>query len=247
MKIQSRPIKEPIFFYMDRAYPKGAPSTDFAFTDCCSKLYADSAHRCRQPINVKLYGIGRNWPDFLNPTNSDSPLLCSQRVFDSIKTAKLTGCRALKVKLHPPNDKTINQPWDYYWIFPVAPAYEIHRKVTSGIEIPHLYQFLTYWNSSESVCESAKSICDNPESYDTLKRSPDIATWDGSDFNRFGKVLFTGPMGGIPCSRRVVDLAAQEKWTNESFSIVDALDRPLLDHMNGPWPPATWYNPYEPV
>jgi hypothetical protein len=60
-----------------------------------------------------------------------------------MEAAGLTGYRAIPVKLHPPRGKTANQPWNYYWLLPVGPAYKINTRTFTGSEVPHLSEFLT--------------------------------------------------------------------------------------------------------
>jgi len=194
-----------------------------------------------------MNGLGREWMDFLTPRNSHSPLLCSQRVLDSIKKAAFTGFKAFSVKLHAPKGKTMNQPWAYYWIIPTAPAYQRRLRTLTGLDFPNLFEFLTYGRSSEMQVAYANQMCAEPETYEVTKIIPDSASWDGSDFNQMNSYCVAGDFGSMPCSRRVVDLAATEKWTNVYFTLLTSLDRRRLDHLKGPWPPATWYNPYEPV
>jgi hypothetical protein len=90
-------------------------------------------------------------------------------------------------------------------------------------------------------------MCAAPETYNVTKITPDPASWDGSDFNQMNSYCVAGVFGAMPCSKRVVDLAAKEKWTNVYFTLLTSIDSRRLDHLNGPWPPTTWYNPYEPV
>jgi hypothetical protein len=55
-----------------------------------------------------------------------------------------------------------------------------------------------------------------------------------------------GVYGIALCSRRVVDLAARDKWTNVMFKPVDAIDNYVPKHLNDPWPPESFYSEFEP-
>lgn len=78
------------------------------------------------------------------------------------------------------------------------------------------------------------------------KRTPIGQSWDGNDFNRYMEDECVGVMGFTLCSRRVVDLAASEKWTNIAFSPFFAVEPVRIDHLNGVWPPKSFYSKYEP-
>lgn len=248
MAIQSTFMKDPCFFIIQSNSSSRSASTDSAFLDSNYLLTADTIRKNQQqPINIKMNGLGREWMDFLTPRNSHSPMLCSQRVLDSIKKASFTGYKALSVKLHAPKGKIMDQPWAYYWIIPTAPAYQRSLRALTGLDIPNLFGFLTYGRPSESQTAYAHEMCAAPEAYNVTKITPDPASWDGSDFNQMNSYCVAGDFGSMPCSRRVVDLAAKEKWTNVYFTLLTSIDRRRLDHLNGPWPPTTWYNPYEPV
>ncbi len=197
-----------------------------------------------EPIPVRVQSIRWEWQDFLTPKNSLSPLLCSERVFRAIQDANLTGYKSALVKLYPPPRKRIAPPCKYFWVIPIAPPFKIGKKVYVGSRQTHQYRLA--FESDDPKDPGFKEIVVGEKEFDYLKNVPLLHTWDGSDFNRFTEVEPTNIMGSMFCSRRVLDLAAREKWTNIQFAPVDALDPVSIDFLKGPWPPLAWYSQYEP-
>lgn len=199
---------------------------------------------CKEPIEVRLQAIGRTWMDFLTPAFGHSPLVCSERVFCAIQEAKLTGYKGVAVKLRPPPGKRIVPPLDYFWLIPIAPSFKRLKRRYVGSQQLHEYKFAFESNDPGDAGFRQIVLGENEAPYD--KMIPLINTWDGSDFSRFTEEQPTNIMGSMFCSRRVLDLAAREKWTNIQFVPVDALEPMSIDFLKGPWPPVAWYSKYEP-
>lgn len=196
------------------------------------------------PIHIRMRGLGHEWMDFLTPKLSHSPLLCSQRVLDAIRKSGLTGYKAVTVKLHPPSSKKLNQPWEYYWLIPTAPTYEFEYRFYRGSAHHNSYNFMFQTDVySDSRIENADL---QPGEYIYFRAIPKIETWDRSDFNMCRGDTPTGVFGMMFCGRKVVDLAAKEKWTNVSFCPIDTFIPFTIDHLGKSWPPESWYSPNEP-
>jgi hypothetical protein len=233
------------FFTMSSAEHLYSPCTEEAFFDKRGErfgIYADTALKHPEPINVYLMTIGRKWMDFLTPRLSQSPLLCSERVLNGMLSANLTGFRALLTRLHPPGKKAISPPWNYYWIIPTGLPYQFSKKLYRGSQKIHQYKFV-FESADLDECRR-QSLASKEFLYS--KRIPIEETWDGKDFNRLTKEDPVGSAGYTLCSRRVLDLAARDKWTNIQFAPFDRVDPFPIDHLNGPWPPKSFYSKYEP-
>lgn len=66
--------------------------------------------------------------------------------------------------------------------------------------------------------------------------------WDGSDLFR----LRNRPNLLVFCTRRILELARQERWTNFRFEPMDVVQRHAvswsgIDYLGEQWPPAKWY------
>lgn len=220
-----------------------SPAVDKAFAPGWT-VGDESVDNFLHPIDVKMKTTGRQWLDFLEPSRSHSPLLCSQRVVDSIRESHLTGYKIVEVKLHPPSGKLLNQPFAYYWLIPTAPPYQRASREYRGSEREYRFEFM--FESSKHDADRVLKIKTKPEESIFSKQIPDPETWDGSDFNMFEIDRPTIGMGLMFCSSRVVELACKEKWTNIQFWPVDALVPLRINPTKTCWPPSSWYSPDEP-
>jgi hypothetical protein len=233
------------FFVIKSADHAYSASTDAAFFqdgESRGLIDANSALKFSEPIDVCLATAGRKWMDFLSPKYSYSPLLCSERVVEALISANLTGFKALSTRLDPPVKKTIEPPWPYYWLIPTGLPYQWSNKLYSGSQKAHKYKFVFESADQDELRSFERGRADHLY----LKRIPVEKSWDGSDFNRFTDQESVGIMGYTLCSRRVLDLAAREKWTNVGFYAFGTVERNKLDHLEGPWPPKSFYSKYEP-
>ena len=81
----------------------------------------ENAHLFSTPIRVKMRTKGRGWTDFLNPFTSIAPILCSQRVVDTVASEDLRNIRFIPVKLeHEKKTTALSPPCNYYWIIPTG-------------------------------------------------------------------------------------------------------------------------------
>jgi hypothetical protein len=223
------------FFRMESAELSSSPSVG----EAC--LTAKEALEQAGPVRLFLRKNGNKWTDFLSTIASGSPLLCSERVVEAIAAAKLTGYKVVSVKLFPRLGPAIKPPWPYYWIVPTGAWYRCRAKYYLGCQDDHRYVFVDE-SPDEPRGRSSGSSTDSIY----FKRIPRPETWDGNDFNYYTPTSPVGVYGITLCSRRVVDLAARNKWTNVIFQPVDAVDNYAPNHLKEPWPPASFYSEFEP-
>lgn len=197
-----------------------------------------------EPIPVRLRSIRWKWMDFLTPDDGSSPLLCSERVFRAIQDANLSGYKSSMVKLYPPPGKKIAPPCRYFWLIPIAPPFKMEKQVYLGSRQTHQYRLA--FNSKDSNDPRFREVQPREGEFEFVRNVPLLNSWDGSDFNMFTEIRPTNIKGTMFCSRRVLDLAATEKWTNIQFAPVDALEPVEIDFLKGPWPPVAWYSEHEP-
>lgn len=223
------------FFKMRSAEHSSCPSVG----EAC--LTAEEALEQEGPSEVILMSKGKKWTDFLSTRNSASPLLCAERVVEAIAGEKLNGYKAVPVKLFARIGVKVSPPWPYYWIIPTGASYRCRAKYYLGSQRDHRYVFV-----DESPDEPRGRSSGSCTEYIYFKRIPRPETWDGNDFNRYTINDPVGVYGVTLCSRRVVNLAARDKWTNVSFQPVDAVDNYIPNHLKEPWPPLSFYSEFEP-
>ena len=192
-----------------------------------------------------MKALGRQWMDFLTPTRSHSPLLCSQRVLNAIRESGLSGYKAVTVKLHPPSGKKMDQPCEYYWLIPTAPPYDFESRIYRGSAHHNSYHFM--FQTGDHNDPRIKQTQLKEGEYIYIRPIPKLEAWDGSDFNVYHNFERpTGIFGMMRCGRKVVDLAAKEKWTNVRFCPIDTFIPFTVDHLGKSWPPESWYSQNEP-
>jgi hypothetical protein len=240
------------FFTMESEQSAESGSTDCAVSLSRSKflpvgiITANRYMDYPEPVTVGLQTVGRKWMDFLSPRNDYSPMLCSQRVLDSLIREGITGYRHVSTALYK-SGKKIVPPWNYYWIIPTGQPYRRRVRLYTGSQMKGTYKFIHEaedWMDKEQR-PVTKSKVTGEHLY--AKCIPVAESWDGSDFSKFTDSEPVNGRGMTYCSRRVLDLAVQEKWTNIVFSCVDAMDPFRIPHRKGPWPPVAWYSKFEPT
>jgi hypothetical protein len=156
----------------------------------------------KSPENAKVWvgSSGTKWKDIL--TNIDG-LLFHERVVEVITAEGLEGFRAHPIEIEKIESKKMSTQHvpQYYFI-------EIKGKIDVDLD---------------EIDEQGGSVCPlcftrNP-SKDSLYRwspkrlLPMIETWDGSDFLKVRNLASAHKY----CSKRFVDLASRNKWTNFKF------------------------------
>lgn len=131
-----------------------------------------------------------------------------------------------------------------YHIFPVEP--EAKRPGSGLPKGRHMPEYLALLSDQGLKVELIYSDV-------TPKRDPRLApmsrkfkrsiakedTWKGFD-------LFQTGAGQTCCTRRIVELAREHRWTNFEFKPLDVRrDMPTegIDYLGEPWPPESWYPP----
>jgi len=237
-------MNSPHFFIME---PREEPASPSMLMACAPPirepaiLDLNRIDEYKGVIYIMLQKKGRKWMDFVTPRDSSAPLVCSLRVVQALAEAGLTGYRAYPVEFLSDPGKKLESPCPYYMIIPTGACYRSRTKYYLGSQRDHQYVFL-----DESPDEPRfRTTADFKDSIYS-KRIPRPETWDGSDFNRWTANQPVGGYGIALCSRRVVDLAARDKWTNVMFQPVDAIDNYVPKHLKEPWPPASFYSEFEP-
>jgi hypothetical protein len=182
------------------------------------------------------------WPDCIGPWASHGPLLFSERVVASAQESGVSGLIARRAKLEFLKAKTQNPtdpPWDYYAIEVSGEmdfAIEVFERIESkGAILGYKRRYVT-------------KNCDDPrlrycaQGFFNYKRFlPRKDAWDGCDCFRGQAMGFL--FGAFGCTRRFLELAHENRWTNIAFGLLDSLDGGNVDHLTRSWPPESWTPP----
>jgi hypothetical protein len=165
------------------------------------------------------------WPDCMQDLASIPGLLLSQRVVEVLR-AECTG------------------------ILDFQPARVIQNTCAKLRTEPPLYFYMNIAGrididpvASEVTGPEPCSGCYVRDGYFEARRLvPVRESWDGSDLFKI-RNLGTGQ---IYCSRRVVELARRERWTNLNIQPMDTETRfsyrfEGIDYLGEKWPPDNWY------
>ncbi len=198
----------------------------------------ENAHLFPTPIRVKMRTKGRGWTDFLSPITSHAPVLCSQRVVDTVVAGNLKGVQFIPVTLeHEKKSTVLAPPCNYYWIIPTGKTLPYSVKVyreTEGSNSP--------WFDVDSLKEARLRAGSEKFKY---RRIPFYEKWDGSDVIKFHEDEFAC-CGHMYCSRRFVEIAYGEKWSNLRVTPFDSITGMVKALQDLPWPPELWYPPLDP-
>lgn len=198
----------------------------------------ETAHLFASPIRVKMRTKGRGWTDFLNPITSHAPVLCSQRVFNVIHQEKLQGIELIPVTLkHEKKSTVLSPPCNFYWLIPTGKVLGCLIKAYALENKNYVHLFTTDNPSDGRLSRGASTlVCRSIPIYDQ---------WDGSDIIKFREDQFAGG-GMMYCSRRFVEIAYRQKWSNLWVTPFDCIQGYFEDLRDLPWPPELWYPPNEP-
>lgn len=201
-------------------------------------IRAENVHRFASPIRVKMRTKGRGWTDFLNPITSHAPVLCSQRVVDQAVAESLRGVEFVPVTLeHEKKGTVLSPPCAYFWLIPTGTTlpYSVKTYHRSG-------NAYTHWFDADSLIEANLRAGENDFVYRSI---PSYEKWDGSDVIKFREDDFA-PCGRMFCSRKFVELAYREKWSNLRVAPHDAITGIGKELRDLPWPPELWYPANQP-
>jgi hypothetical protein len=128
------PINSVNFFRMSSAELISSPSVGGA------SLTTKEALNSRLS-KVILISKGKKWTDFLTARDSESPLLCAERVVRALAAEELTGYHVVSVKFVAKIGSGIKPPWPYYWIIPTGASYGCRARYYLGSQRDHRYVF----------------------------------------------------------------------------------------------------------
>ena len=167
---------------------------------------------------------GKDWGDIIGSGGgpmAGPTFMVSERVIETLKDARVTGFAAYPVTLRAIKSAKLRRSVPRYF----------HLHIERGIWID-----FTAYTGTPDVC----SKCGQMLGYvDVKQRIPRPETWNGKDvFEGWNAV---GPF----CSKRVLLLAREQRWTNFLFNPVDVDDRLErrwrgIDYLGKKWPPQ-WY------
>jgi hypothetical protein len=236
MEIPASPLVR--FFKFNPCAIPSAPRVEEAF-NTERIISPENAHLFPAPIRVKIRTKGRGWTDFLNPFTSHAPVLCSQRVVDTVMAEQLKGIQLIPVTLEYEKKSTIlSPPCNYYWMIPTGKVLPYSVKIYRRND-----QTYTHWFDSGSLKEARLRA--GGEIFD-FRLIPMHSYWDGSDVIKVREDSFTA--GGMYCSRRFVEIAYREKWSNLWVTPYDCLGVGIFkDLQDLSWPPELWYPSNQPI
>lgn len=190
---------------------------------------------------VTILKSGTKWMDCLLNEGLTSAVVVSQKVIDSIIAHKLTGLEITPVYLEIPkaNKRIKTSPFNYYEIFPQGKSlkflYRVFQRIGKGYGKDIKYVF-----KEESINKEELQM--GEDTY--ILPIPILSEWDRNDFIpiREGK-----RNGSMYCSRRVVEIAKEDNWSNFEFRLIDSVGNDnCMDFREKTWPPETWYPPNQP-
>jgi hypothetical protein len=220
---------QPQFFFVDHLgycpWGKSARAPEWRLLGHCRK--------CSRPIHGEIEGEayveieGRSrWADAMGTAGGTPDLLVSERVVTALKGAGITCARAWPV--------VIERVWGPLKHKP-GPAYS-HLSVPGRMNIDLVASGVT-GSLPCPECLRPTIETDNPRRY-----VPVASSWDGADLFR----MRNWEIGRLCCTRKVLDLARKERWTNFRFIPMDAEGEYALgwrgvDYLGKKWPPDKWY------
>ena len=227
------------FFLIKPLQATASPTTFAAFLDDKREqsVWGRDILNAFGVIQIILATKGRKWMDFVPGREFFSPVLCSDRVVRALGEGGFTGYKALSTVFYLNNGKTCEPPCPYFWLVPTGLPPRVKYSWYSGT-IENRYQELVH--ESENVRDIHLLPNQTGENY-TMKTDLDLLTLDDSDFNQFTELEPLSLGGAFRCSRRVVELAAKEKWTNVRFTSGNV----LIPHLEDRWCPKGFYDDSE--
>ena len=172
---------------------------------------------------------GTTWPDAIGSTSRPLTLF-SQRVLDGLHRIGATGFTSEPVNITRVQSERLRRlPAPDYYYFKVNGAIDVDLNASGmgGVE-------------RCPVCFG--SLADtNPE---VRRLVPIRNSWDGSDLFKMRNF----PNSLVFGTRRVLELARGERWTNFRFEPMDVVRKHAsgwdgIDYLGSAWPPERWYPP----
>lgn len=190
--------------------------------------------RGKKPELILAKG-GSCWADCLTPDFSHLPLVFSDRVIQVVIANKLKGLDWMELECDVKKNRKLAQQGGvrYFQAPPSGASLRFTQRVFEKIGGKYGFRF-------ETSDRNDQRLRYKPRHY--VQFCPIDESWDGSDFMIAG--LHHGgllPFGGFYCTRRVVELARREGWSNLSFTPADYIGVCGGDFRKRPWPPEQWY------
>lgn len=207
-----------------------------------SKTYS-GIHPSARGSKVARCSAKNKWPDCLTPQFSHLPLIISERVAGTLKREGVAGLSLVEVTAT--TRSPLGDGRRYFIAEPVAPPPDIAFRLYEQTEEGRLSfileccdrkndpRYLEYINNAP-VLPRVRRICKQANFSADFMQVPETES---------GTLGF----GVFLCTRRIVELARKEKWTNFSFTPIDSLGSMWGDALDSPWPPELWYPPYQPA
>jgi hypothetical protein len=181
---------------------------------------------------------GTKWVDCLTPNSSYTELVWSERVIDAIERENLTGLRAGEVFLDlSKNPRLAKKPHPtYYMIKPVGRSLRFNLRVYERINGVYHFRFETPDFGDPRLEFKSQGYIHH------IRFIPIHESWDGSDF-MVCDLYPSGrlPNGGFYCSRKFVEIAKREGWSNFNFVPAGRIVGCIGDFRDRPWPPELWF------
>jgi hypothetical protein len=194
------------------------------------------------PLEIPLISIekkGSKWPDIIGHGTAGFHFIFTERVIEVMKTEGIRGFSARPIRIEEILSKKLREkePPNYYCI-----------EVTGKIEITK-----KYYDKLESGYTYVGEVTnDKDRTYDQrpirreIRFVPIEDSWDGSDWFCMSN---HGHFRHYCCSRKLVELAYREKWTNCQITPMDQF---ISDRgADIPLPakgklPSVWYSTHHP-
>lgn len=181
---------------------------------------------------ARIDNKGSRWSDIIGSGTASPPFMISERVIDTLRGVGVESFEEHPVRITEIKSKQLRiiPPPQYYYLN-VKGEMDIDREA-SGIP------------ERKVICP----VCLMQEPYQPGEKIPSPErliprpeTWDGSDLF----ILRNYGRSSVFCTRKVLELARQHRWTNFRFEPIDVLRRYAtrwkgIDYLGKKWPPK-WY------
>lgn len=216
-------------FYANELHPYGSLSipNKYTFKPCptCARI----RHEYSGEATVRIADRGRKWYDIIH-TESIIPIV-SERVVEALKNATLVGWEAFPVTIESVESRKLAKlkPPNYTWL-----------KIQGAIKV----------SESPSIVGEIEAcpVCRHLEGIEgpTQLVPEGVITSDSESFFEISNIWLRHRV----CTRRVVDLARENGWTNFRFEPLDVplKRRPahIIDYLGKKWPPQWYPDGFEP-
>lgn len=194
---------------------------------------------------IAICSSGKQWTDCLTPKISlGSGLVVSERIIDSILENNLSGVKIRQVNIDFSSMRKVplKTNSDYFIISPTGAPPPVFYRVFEFSDEVFKYKFETGNPSDPRLKYGAVEFT---QQIQKVLIDPE---WQGEDFMKVpnrtdGIALF----GAFYCSRKVVEIARRESWSNFCFYPFDRMGSAFGDFRKFSWPPETWYPKNQPM